>query len=143
MSLRVLFVVDDDPHAAKVITDMLASRGYEIRAASDADSAVSIVRSWCPAAVIADTTLPLVGGVQLCQRIREISNVPIIMVSGNNDGRAEIAALDAGADDYIVKPFGMDTLLARVRVAVRRSGDSPEASGLGVGEFHIDFHDRR
>ncbi len=143
MSLRVLFVVDEDPHAAKVITDMLASRGYDVQAASDAESAVSIVRTWCPDAVIADTTLPLPGGVQLCRRIRAISNVPIIMVSGNNDGRAEIAALDAGADDYIVKPFGMETLLARVRVAVRRSGETPEASALGVGEFHIDFHDRR
>ncbi len=143
MSLRVLFVVDDDPHAAKVITSMLASRGYDVRAASDADSAVSIVRAWCPAAVIADTTLPLPGGVRLCERIREISTVPIIVVSGSNDGRSEIAALDAGADDYIVKPFSMDTLLARVRVAVRRSGETPEASALGVGEFHIDFHDRR
>ena len=143
MSLRVLFVVDDDPHAAKAITGMLASRGYEVRAASDTDSAVSIVRAWCPAAVIADTAVPLAGGVQLCQRIREISNVPIIVVSGSNDGRSEIAALDAGADDYIVKPFGTETLLARVRVAVRRGGETPEASALGVGEFHIDFHDRR
>ena len=143
MSLRVLFVVDDDPHAAKVITSTLAGRGYEVRAASDDEAAISIVRTWCPAVVIADTALPLVGGVRLCRRVREISKVPIIVVSGNNDGRSEIAVLDAGADDYVAKPFSIETLLARVRAAVRRSGETPEESALGVGEFHIDFHDRR
>jgi two-component system KDP operon response regulator KdpE len=141
MSSRVLFVVDHDPHAAKAITSMLASRGYEVRTVSDADSAMSSVRSWCPALVIADTGVP--GDIELCQRVREISNVPIIVVSSNNDGRSEIAALDSGADDYIVKPFSAETLLARARVAVRRSGETPETSALGVGEFHIDFHDRR
>jgi two-component system KDP operon response regulator KdpE len=143
MSSRVLFVVDDDPHAAKMVTGILASQGYDVRTASDADSAMAIVRAWCPAVVIADTDLPLEDGIQLCQRVREISNVPIIMVSGNNDGRSEIAALDSGADDYVVKPFSMEAMLARVRAAVRRSGEAPEASALGVGEFHIDFHDRR
>ncbi len=65
------------------------------------------------------------------------------MVSGDNDGRSEVAALDSGADDYIVKPLNTDTLLARVRVVLRRSVGTPAASALGVGEFHIDFEDRR
>ena len=82
-------------------------------------------------------------GIELCRRVRETSNVPIIVVSGNADGRSEVAALDSGADDYIVKPLSTDTLLARVRVALRRSTEMPEASALGVGEFHIDFDDRR
>jgi two-component system KDP operon response regulator KdpE len=143
MSLRVLFVIDDDRHAANVITSGLANRGYEVRAASDADAAIAMLRGWCPALVIADMKVPLVDGVDLCRRVREISTVPIIVVSGNNDGRSEIGVLDSGADDYIVKPFSTETLLARVRVAVRRNGETLEASALGVGEFHIDFRDRR
>jgi len=143
MSSRVLFVVDDDPHSAKLVTSMLTSRGYEVRTASDAESAMQVVREWRPAVVIADTSLPLVEGIQLCHRVRALSTVPIIVVSGNNDGRSEIGALDSGADDYILKPFSMETLLARVRAAIRRSGETADVSALGVGEFHIDFNDRR
>lgn len=142
MSSRVL-LVNDDLQAAKPVTSMLANRGYDVRTTSDADSAISSVRLWCPAVVIADTKMPLVDGINLCQRVREISQVPIIVVSGNSDGRSEIGALDSGADDYLAKPFSAETLLARVRVAVRRSGATPEASALGIGEFYIDFDDRR
>ncbi len=142
MSSRVL-VVEDDLHAAKLITSTLASRGYEVRTASNADSAMSSVRAWCPAVIIIDLEMPSVDGLELGRRVREASNVPIIVVSGDHDGRSEVAALDSGADDYIVKPFNTDTLLARVRVALRRSVGTPETSALGVGEFHIDFEDRR
>jgi two-component system KDP operon response regulator KdpE len=142
MSSRVL-VVNDDLQASKPVISMLAARGYDVRTTTDADSAISSVRLWCPAVVIADTKIPLVDGIDLCQRVREISQVPIIVVSGNSDGRSEIGALDSGADDYLAKPFSAETLLARVRVAVRRSGATPESSALGVGEFHIDFNDRR
>jgi two-component system KDP operon response regulator KdpE len=75
--------------------------------------------------------------------VRETSPVPIIVVSSHGDFRSEVAALDAGADDYLVRPLVTDTLLARVRVALRRGTDMPETAPLGVGEFHIDFEDRR
>jgi two-component system KDP operon response regulator KdpE len=142
MSSRVL-VVDDDPAAAKLLTGLLVSCRYEVRTANDADSAMSSLPAWCPAVIITDLEMPFVDGIELCRRIRRTSNVPIIVTSADGDGRSEVAALDSGADDYIVKPFSTDTLLARVRVALRRSLGQPEASALGVGEFHIDFQARR
>jgi two-component system KDP operon response regulator KdpE len=114
-----------------------------VRATSDAESAMTMLRGWGPALLIADMKLPLANAIDLCRRVREISNVPLIVVSGSNDRRSEIAALDAGADDYIVKPFSTETVLARVRAACRRNTDRPDTSAFGVGEFHIDFNDRR
>jgi two-component system, OmpR family, KDP operon response regulator KdpE len=87
--------------------------------------------------------LPLVSGIDLCRRVRQQSNVPIIVMSAESQGRSEVAALDAGADDYIWKPFPTEKLLARLRVALRRTVDASAPSSLGVGEFLIDFHDRR
>jgi two-component system KDP operon response regulator KdpE len=142
MSSRVL-VVEDDLEVAKLLTRSLVSRGYEVRATHDAASAMSSLGGWCPGVIITDLEMPHVDGIELCRRVRETSNVPIIVVSGNQDPRLEVAALDSGADDYLVKPFCTDTLLARVRVALRRSVDTPEAAAFGVGEFHIDFHDHR
>ena len=142
MSSGVL-VVDDDLQGAKPLISTLWSRGYEVRTASDAESALSSMRAWCPALIIADLELPLVDGIELCRRVRQTSNVPVIVMSGDADLRSEVSALDSGADDYIMKPFSADTLLARVRVALRRSLGTAEPSALGVGEFHIDFHDRR
>ena len=144
MSSRVLVqVVDDDPQMSKPLTNLLASRGYDVRMASDAESAMSGVRAWRPALIICNLEMQAVDGIELCRRIRQASNVAIIVVSGNSDVRSEVAALNAGADDYIVKPFNIENLLARVRVALRRSVGTPEALPLGVGEFHIDFQDRR
>jgi two-component system, OmpR family, KDP operon response regulator KdpE len=141
MSLRVLVVVDD-PRAATQLTSILARR-YEVRTAGDAESALATLRAWQPALIIADLDIPVVDGVELCRRVRLTSALPIIVVSPDADGSSEVAALDSGADDYIKKPFGTEALLARVRVALRRHAETPEASALGVGEFHIDFFDRR
>jgi len=142
MISRVL-VVDDDIQVAKVLTGLLVSRGYEVRTTNDVDSVMSSLRGWYPRVIITDLEMPHMDGIDLCRRVRQTSNVPIIVVSGNNDGRSEVAALDSGADDYIVKPFSTDTLLARVRVAIRRNMGTLEEPALGVGAFHIDFHDRR
>ena len=138
-----LLIVDDDLRAAKLLTSALASRGYNVRTASDAESAMSSFRACCPALIIADLEMPLIDGIELCRRVRQTSNVPVIVVSSDTDSQSEVAALDSGADDYIMKPFSIDKLLARVRVALRRSVGTPEESALGVGEFHIDFHERR
>ena len=142
MSASVL-VVDDDPQVAKLVTSILASRGYEVRTASDAESAMTSIRARCPALIITDREMPDVDGIELCRTVRETSNVPIIVMSGNADCASEVAALDAGADDYLVKPLVVEKLLARVRVALRRSTEMPETAALGVGEFHIDFDDHR
>jgi two-component system, OmpR family, KDP operon response regulator KdpE len=142
MTSRVL-VVDDDIQVAKVLTGLLVSRGYDVRTTNGMDSAMSSLRSWRPALILTDLEMPLVDGIELCRRVRQTSNIPIIVVSGDNDGRSEVAALDAGADDYVVRPLNTDTLLARIRGAIRRNTDTPEELALGVGEFHIDFHGRR
>jgi len=141
MSSSVL-VVDDDVQAAKLLAGVLTNRGYEVRTTDDPESAVSIVHTWCPSILIADLKTRNGECIELCQRIREISSLPVI-VMGNIAGRGEVAALDSGADDYLLKPVSVDTLLARVRAALRRSTGTAEAAALGVGEFHIDFHDRR
>jgi two-component system KDP operon response regulator KdpE len=144
MSSRVVvLVVDDDQPAAKLVTSLLAIRGYEVRTASDAESAASGVKAWQPSLIICSLDMPSVDGIELWRRIRQTSNVAIIVVARTNDVRSEAAALNAGADDYIVKPFNTENLLARVRAALRRSVGTPEALPLGVGEFHIDFQDRR
>src|SRR4051812_42677327 len=115
MSARVL-VVDDDPQVAQVLMGILVSNGYDGRTASDAESAMSRIRAWRPSLIITDLEMPQVNGIELCRRVRHTSSVPIIVVSGNSDRRSEVAALDAGADDYLAKPLSTDTLLARVRV---------------------------
>jgi two-component system KDP operon response regulator KdpE len=144
MSSRApVLVVDDDPQVAKLVTNLLASRGYDVRTAIDAESVMSSVRVWRPALIICNLEMPLVDGIELCRRVRQTSNVAIIVVAGHNDVRSEVAALNAGADDFIVKPVNPENLLARVRSALRRSVGTPEALPLGVGEFHIDFQDRR
>lgn len=142
MSASVL-VVDDEPQVARLVTDILASRGYEVRTANEAVSAMASVRGRCPALIITDLEMPDVDGIELCRRVRQTSKVPIIVVSGDRERRSEVAALDAGADDYVVKPLIPDALLARVRVALRRSSETTEASALGIGEFLIDFDERR
>jgi two-component system KDP operon response regulator KdpE len=121
----------------------ILARRYEVRTARDAESAMTTLRSWRPALIITDLEMPIVDGVELCRRVRHTSSVPVVIIASNSDGPSEIAALDAGADDYIKKPFSVDSLLARVRAALRRSTEAAETPALGVGEFHIDFNDRR
>jgi two-component system KDP operon response regulator KdpE len=143
MVRRSVLVVDDDPQVAKLVADILVGHGYDVWTASEAESAMASIAARHPALVIIDLEMPGTDGIELCRRVRETSHVPIIVVSGNRDFRSEVEALDSGADDYLVRPLVTDTLLARVRVALRRRTDMPETAALGVGEFHIDFEDRR
>ena len=143
MTRSSVLIVDDDPQVVRLLTDMLVSRGYEIRRADDAESAMATIAAKCPALVVIDLDMPNLNGVELCKRVRETSQVPIVVLSGNNDFRSEVEALDAGADDYLARPLIADTLMARVRVSLRRYTDMPEMPALGIGEFHIDFEDRR
>jgi two-component system KDP operon response regulator KdpE len=142
MSASVL-VVDDDLQVTKLVTGILVSRGYEVRTASEAESAMASIGTRPPALVLADLDIPGLSGFELCRRVRETSNVPIIVMSGRAECASEVAALDSGADDYLAKPLVTDRLLARVRVALRRSCEPPERSALGVGEFYIDFENHR
>jgi two-component system KDP operon response regulator KdpE len=137
-----VLVVDDDLQVAELVSS-IRGRGYEVRTASDADSAIASVDARPPALILGDLEMPGMNGLEFCRRIRDTSNVPIIITSGNGDCASEVAALDAGADDYLAKPLVTERLLARMRVALRRSAATFEERAIGVGEFHIDFDDRR
>jgi len=121
----------------------LAGHGYDVRTAGDVVSAMSKFDEWHPKLVITELVMPGANGLDLCRRVRKASNVPVIVVSGRSDERAKLAAFEMGADDYVTKPFGLDEMLARVRVAFRRSGLAPDSTALTVGAFRIDFDARR
>jgi two-component system KDP operon response regulator KdpE len=139
-SQRIL-VVDDEAQIARVLRRSLAARGYEVQVAGDGEEALDIFNSWSPDLVVTDLSMLNMGGLELCRRIRAISQSPIIVLSVKGEERAKVEALDAGADDYITKPFGMDELLARVRAALRRApaiGDQ-QLKVLQAGDFEADL----
>jgi two-component system KDP operon response regulator KdpE len=138
-----VLVVDGDPRVAKQVSSVLAGQGYEVLIASDGLSAMALVDARAPALILSDLEMPGIDGFELCRRLRDSSDVPIIIMSGNSDWVTEVAALDAGADDYLVKPLVAERLLARIRVVLRRGDRAVDETAMGVGEFHIDFHARR
>jgi len=138
-SQRIL-VVDDESQIARVLRRSLAARGYEVQVASEGEEALEIFNAWAPDLVITDLSMPNMGGLELCRRVRATSQTPIIVLSVKGEERAKVEALDAGADDYVTKPFGMDELLARVRAALRRApgADGSEVKEIEAGDFHVD-----
>src|SRR5262245_41745825 len=132
-SSRVL-VVDDEPQITRVLRTVLTSQGYQVRTAGEGETALSNFNEWRPELVITDLYMPRRDGVELCRRIRSVSNVPIIVLSVKGEERTKVEALDSGADDYVTKPFGIDELLARVRAALRRGGvDAETPASFDVG----------
>jgi two-component system KDP operon response regulator KdpE len=144
-SSRVL-VVDDEPQITRVLRTVLSSHGYQVRTAAEGESALTNFKEWAPELVITDLYMPHMDGVELCRRIREVSTVPIIVLSVKGEERTKVEALDSGADDYVTKPFGIDELMARVRANLRRSGtgsSSEEIGSFDAGDFRIDMDARR
>jgi two-component system KDP operon response regulator KdpE len=138
-----ILVVDDEPQITRVLRTSLTAQGYEIRVAHDGESALELMRDWRPDLVLTDLAMPNVDGVELCRRVRSSSEVPIIVLSVREQERSKIEALDAGADDYVTKPFSMQELLARIRANLRRvpaRGDLPAV--IEAGDFRIDMGDR-
>ena len=133
---RVL-VIDDEPQILRVLRTSLSAQGYQVRTAPDADGALDEVREWAPDLVITDVSMPRRSGIDLCRAIRESSSVPIIVLSVKGDETTKVEALDAGADDYVTKPFGMPELLARVRAHFRRV-KPPGEGPVEIGDFKID-----
>jgi len=138
-----ILVVDDEQEITLVLRSGLAKHGYEVRVAGEGEAALELFLAWPPDLVVTDLSMPNMNGLKLCERLREISSVPIIVLSVKGDEATKVEALDAGADDYVTKPFGMGELLARVRAALRRS---PEASQEGTliedGDFSVDLETR-
>ena len=137
---RNILVVDDEPQITRVLRTSLASQGYDIRVANDGETALEIVRDWTPDLVITDLFMPHMDGLELCRRLRARSQVPIIVLSVKGQERTKVQALDAGADDYVTKPFGMTELLARVRAHLRRFTPRQSPAGvIEVGDFRVDL----
>ncbi len=136
-----ILVVDDEAQIARVLKTTLSARGYMVRTAIDGDDALLTMKSWTPDLVITDLRMPNVDGVELCRTIRKKDlGIPIIVLSVRNEERNKVEALDAGADDYVTKPFSRDELLARVRAALRRasSRQEPESDVVEIGHFRVD-----
>jgi len=135
-----ILVVDDEPQLTRVLRRSLMTHGYDVRVAGDGDFALQTFHDWPAALVITDLAMPNMGGLELCRRLRKVSGVPIIVLSVRGEEAAKVEALDAGADDYITKPFGMDELLARIRATLRRAPAADSSSKiLEVGDFRIDL----
>jgi two-component system KDP operon response regulator KdpE len=137
---RHILVVDDEPQITRVLRTSLVSQGYDIRVANDGATALDILKDWTADLVITDLSMPEMDGLELCRRLRARSQVPIIVLSVKGEERTKVQALDAGADDYVTKPFGMTELLARVRANLRRFPSQDAESGvIAVGDFRVDL----
>jgi len=141
-----ILVVDDEPQLTRVLRTGLKSRGYDVRAAADGLAGFEAFNDWHPDLVITDLAMPNVDGLELCRRLRAVSQVPIIVLSAKGEEKTKVEALDLGADDFVTKPFGIDELLARVRASLRRAKTPPanEATQttLDSGDFHVDLESR-
>src|SRR4026209_2173010 len=132
-----ILVVHDEPQLTRVLRTGLKSRGFDVRAAADGLAGFEAFSDWHPDLIITDLAMPNMDGLELCRRVRTISQVPIIILSAKGEEMTKVEALDIGADDFVTKPFGMDELLARVRAALRRSGTEAEVEVFDAGDFRI------
>ena len=140
----IILVVDDELQILRVMRASLPVRGYEVRTAPGGKEALDELHKQMPDLIILDLMMPEMSGLEVCQRVREFSDVPIIVLSAKGEERNKVAALDAGADDYITKPFGMEELLARVRAVLRRQSASEiQSSIIRIGDVEIDRDERR
>lgn len=140
--MTTVLVVDDEPQIARTLRINLTARGYQVIVAANGETAVRVAADNKPDVVVLDLGLPDIHGTTVIRRLRGWSSVPIIVLSARTDSTDKVQALDAGADDYITKPFGMDELLARLRAAVRRATDLTPAGENAVIEtdtFTIDL----
>jgi two-component system KDP operon response regulator KdpE len=138
---RRILVVDDETQITRVLRTSLSSHAYDVRVANDGETALEIMKDWTPDLVITDLSMPNMDGLELTRRLRTTTKVPIVILSVRGEERSKVQALDAGADDYVTKPFSMEELLARVRASLRRSQSDAgaESSRIDVGDFLIDL----
>jgi len=139
---RVL-VVDDEPKIRMFIRANLEARGYEVHLAQDGIEAVETAARIDPDVVVLDVNMPRMNGIEACRRIREWADMPIIILSVRDEEADKVKALDEGADDYVTKPFGIEEMLARIRVALRRSAGARSALPVFTGaDLEVDFSKR-
>jgi two-component system KDP operon response regulator KdpE len=142
--MTTILTVDDDPHVVRSLRAALESHGYQVRAAPSGASALEACASERPDVVLLDLAMPGLDGVDVCRRLRSWSQIPILVLSARVQEAEKVRALDAGADDYVTKPFGTEELLARIRAALRREqARRDEDPIIRAGPLSIDLLARR
>lgn len=139
---KKILVVDDESQITRVLRRSLTAHRYSVRTAADGLSALDTFHDWKPDLIVSDLQMPEMDGIELCREIRKISAVPIIVLSVKGEERTKIEALDAGADDYVTKPFSIDELMARIRAALRRTPTEKSAESsfvIEAGDFLINL----
>jgi two-component system KDP operon response regulator KdpE len=142
MSTSTILVVDDEPQIRRVMLTTLTSHGYSVIEAASGEEALGKIRMERPDLILLDVNMPGISGLETCAEIRTSSDVPIIMLTIRNSERDKVEALDAGADDYVVKPFGVQELMARIRAALRRSSPGDATPAFASDDLRIDFEKR-
>jgi two-component system KDP operon response regulator KdpE len=143
MNSANILVVDDEPQIRRVLRSTLSFRGYTISEVSSGEQAVELVPKLKPDLILLDVNLPGISGVDTCREVRRITDVPIIMLTVRSAERDKVMALDAGADDYVTKPFGIEELLARIRASLRRHPSVDTLPPFEAKELSVDFESRR
>lgn len=136
-----ILIVDDEAQIVRVLSMACTAQGYRVKSAADGESALTVLKSWPAELVITDLSMPNMDGVELCRAIRKQSSVPILVLSVRSQEKMKVEALDAGADDYVTKPFQINELLARIRAALRRQKQSAAEDKnveFVIGDFRID-----
>ncbi len=132
-----ILVIDDEPQITRVLRAALSAQGYDVRTANDPEEALRVFKDWPPDLVITDLMMPGMSGVEVTRAIRLHSAIPVLVLSVREHERSKVEALDAGADDYVTKPFGIQELLARVRAHLRRAPERTTAA-IEAGDFVVD-----
>src|SRR3979490_3180055 len=143
MMAATILVVDDEPQIRRVMRATLTSLGYVITEAKTGEEALDSLRKQRPDLILLDVNMPGMGGIEACREIRRTSDAPIIMLTVRNAERDKVLALDAGADDYVVKPFGIEELLARIRAALRRYAPGDALPPFVSKDLTLDFESRQ
>jgi two-component system KDP operon response regulator KdpE len=132
-----ILVIDDEPQITRVLRASLSAQAYDVRTANDPEEGLRVFREWSPDLVITDLMMPGISGIDVCRAIRSRDDTPILVLSVREHERSKVEALDAGADDYVTKPFGIQELLARVRAHMRRAPERASTT-IEAGDFVID-----
>lgn len=142
---RSILIVDDEPQIRRVLKTSLSSQGARVLAAESGEQALELLRQETVDVVLLDLNMPGMGGLEACRAMRAAWNMPIIVLSVRDSGPDKVEALDAGADDYVTKPFSFEELMARIRAALRRSGFASDTTPkkISVPGLEIDFEERR
>jgi len=136
MPERIL-VIDDEPQITRVLRAALSAQGFDVRTANDPGEGLQVFQEWPPDLVVTDLMMPGLTGVDVTRSIRARASTPIVVLSVRDHERSKVEALDAGADDYVTKPFGIQELLARIRAHLRRAPERTE-SAIAAGDFVVD-----